>query len=343
VAVSLKDVARLAGVSIKTVSNVVNDYPFVSSETRSRVRAALETLDYRPNTSARGLRTGRTDLIALAIPALDEPYFAELAGLIVEAAARQGWTVLIDQTGGDRIRERLAAGDSRFQRIDGSIVSPLALSVTDVGELVRQRPMVLLGERPTHGTADHVAVDNVQAAREATRHLIDLGRRRIAFLGAQARGRTGAVRLTGFRSALADAGHHPDPALVVRTGPFRRAEGAAAMAQLLAGRQRPDAVFCANDLLAMGAVRTLLSHGLRVPEDVAVVGFDDIEEARFSTPTLTSIAPDKHQIAEQAVQLLCRRIRDGSTAAPVDVVAGHRLRIRESSAGTAGATSDPPG
>jgi LacI family repressor for deo operon, udp, cdd, tsx, nupC, and nupG len=343
VAVSLKDVARLAGVSIKTVSNVVNDYPFVSPDTRSRVRAALETLDYRPNTSARGLRTGRTDLIALAIPALDEPYFAELAGLIVEAAARQGWTVLIDQTGGDRAREKRAAGGSSFHRIDGSITSPLALSAADVGELVRQRPMVLLGERLAHITADHVAVDNVQAAWEATRHLIELGRQRIAFLGAQAQSRTGAVRLTGFRSALAEAGRRPDPALVVRTGPFRRAEGAAAMARLLADRQRPDAVFCANDLLAVGAVRTLLSHGLRVPEDVAVVGFDDISEARFSTPSLTSVAPDKREIAEKSVELLCRRIRDGYTGPPMDVVAGHRLRIRESSAGSAAVTSDPPG
>ena len=341
-AVSLKDVARLAGVSIKTVSNVVNDYPFVSADTRSRVRAALETLDYRPNTSARGLRTGRTDLIALAIPALDEPYFAELAGLIVEAAARQGWTVLIDQTGGDRAREQLAAGGSRLHRIDGSIISPLALSSADVAELVRQRPMVLLGERFPHPSVDHVAVDNVQAAREATRHLIELGRQRIAFLGAQSRGRTGSVRLAGFRSALAEAGQRPDPGLVLRTGPFRRAEGAAAMARLLADRQPPDAVFCANDLLAAGAVRTLLSHGLRVPEDVAVVGFDDIAEARFSTPTLTSVAPDKREIAEQAVRLLCRRIREGSTAPPMDVVAGHQLRIRESSAGSA-ATSDPPG
>jgi LacI family repressor for deo operon, udp, cdd, tsx, nupC, and nupG len=342
VAVSLKDVARLAGVSIKTVSNVVNDYPFVSADTRSRVRAALEALDYQPNTSARGLRTGRTDLIALAIPALDEPYFAELAGLIVEAAGRQGWTVLIDQTGGDRAREKLAAGGSRLHRIDGSITSPLALSAADVSELARQRPVVLLGERFARIAADHVAVDNVQAARDATEHLLALGRRRIAFLGAQPRGRTGAVRVTGFRSALADAGQRPDPALVVRIGPFRRAEGAAAMARLLAERWPPDAVFCANDLLAMGAVRTLLSAGLRVPEDVAVVGFDDISEARFSTPTLTTIAPDKREIAEKAVELLCRRIREGSTGPPVDVVAGHRLRIRESSV-CAAATSDPPG
>jgi DNA-binding LacI/PurR family transcriptional regulator len=347
-AASMKDVARLAGVSIKTVSNVVNDYPFVSAHTRSRVRAALDTLDYRPNTSARGLRTGRTDLIALAIPALDEPYFAELASLIVHAAEQRGWTVLIDLTDGDRSREKLAAGGSRSNRIDGSITSPLALTGSDVAGLARQRPMVLLGERFANATTDHVAVDSVRAAHEATRHLIELGRQRIAFLGANTRMRTAAVRLSGYRAALAEAGRPLDQDLIARTSRFRRAEGAAAMARLLTASKPPDAVFCTNDLLAMGAIRTLLSSGLRVPEDVAVVGFDDIEEASFNTPSLTSISPDKREIAEVSVDLLCRRIRDGADGPPVDVVAGHQLQVRESTVGSMGSiaaavTSDPPG
>jgi DNA-binding LacI/PurR family transcriptional regulator len=350
-AVSLKDVARLAGVSIKTVSNVVNNSPSVSVVTRAKVRAALDALDYRPNTSARGLRTGRTDLITLAIPALDEPYFAELTGLIVEAAARQGWTVLIEPTGGDRNRERLAAGGSRFQRIDGCIVSPLALTRDDLAELAGQRPMVLLGERFPRLAVDHVAVDSVRAAHEATRHLIELGRRRIAFLGAQPATRAGGVRLAGYRSALTEAGQRVEENLIVRTRSFRRSEGVAAMVGLLALREPPDAVVCASDLLAVGALRALLAAGVRVPEEVAVAGFDDIEEARFSTPTLTSVAPDKAGIAEVAVELLCRRLRERSASPPVEVVAGHWLRVRESTAGTVGdsvntagtaVTSGPP-
>ncbi|HST50348.1 LacI family DNA-binding transcriptional regulator [Jatrophihabitans sp.] len=340
-AVSLKDVARLAGVSIKTVSNVVNNSPAVSAATAARVRAALEALDYRPNISARGLRTGRTDLIALAIPALDEPYFAELSGLIVEAAARQGWTVLIEQTGGDRGLERQAAAGSRFHRIDGCIACPLALTGADVVELAGQRPLVLLGERFPRPAADHVAVDSVQAAREVTRHLIELGRRRIAFIGEQPATRIGGVRLAGYRSALVEAGHRLDEDLILPTGPFRRTEGAAAMTRLLAGRQLPDAVVCASDLLAVGALRTLLSAGVRVPEEVAVTGFDDIEEARYCTPSLTTVAPDKAGIAETAVELLCRRLRERSAGPPVDVVAGHRLQVRESTAGAA-VTSGPP-
>ena len=327
---SMKDVARLAGISIKTVSNVVNDYPFVSADTRSRVRAALATLDYRPNTSARGLRTGRTDLIALAIPALDEPYFAETASLIVEVASRRGWTVMIEPTGGDRGRERLAAAGSGSNRIDGLIASPLALTGGDIAGLARQRPMVLLGERFDNASTDHVAVDSVRAAQEATRHLIELGRRRIAFLGAHPRNRTAAGRLGGCRTALAEAGRQLDHELIAPVDRFRRADGAAAMARLLDAAKPPDAVLCVNDLLALGAIRALISRGLRVPEDVAVAGFDDIEEASFSNPALTSISPDKQQIAEAAVDLLCRRIRDGETGPPVDVIAPHCLRVRES-------------
>lgn len=339
-AVSLKDVARLAGVSIKTVSNVVNDYPFVSEETRTRVRAALDSLDYRPNISARGLRTGRTDLIALAVPALDEPYFSEIASLIVEAAERRGWTVLIDQTGGDRSREREIAEGLRSNLIDGCITSPLAMTAEDVARLAGQRPMVLLGERFTQAAADHIAVDSVSAACDATRHLIGLGRRRIAFIGAQTRIGTAAMRLAGYQSALQQAGLPVEENLIVRISPFHRTEGAAAMATLLRAGQPPDAVFCVNDLLALGAIRTLLTAGLRVPEDVAVIGFDDIEDGRFTSPTLTTISPDKQQIAEISVELLARRIRGGVSEPPVDVVAGHQLQLRESTAGTA-ATSDP--
>jgi DNA-binding LacI/PurR family transcriptional regulator len=281
-------------------------------------------------------------LIALAIPALDEPYFAEIAGLIVEAADRRGWTVLIDQTGGDRSGQKPVTSGSHSHRIDGSITSPLALTGEGIADLAQQRPVVLLSEDSAHVSADRVAVDSVRAAHEATLHLIELGRQRIAFIGAQAPGGAGTVRLSGYRSALIEAGRRPDQALIVRASPLRRAEGAAAMARLLTVKEPPDAVFCANDLLALGTIRTLLSSGLRVPEDVAVAGFDDIEDARFTSPSLTTVSPDKREIAEVSVDLLCRRIREGADGPPVNVVAGHRLQVRESTVGVA-VTSGPPG
>ncbi|MFC7534892.1 LacI family DNA-binding transcriptional regulator [Actinoplanes sp. GCM10030250] len=340
----LKDVAARAGVSIKTVSNVVNGYVHVSADTRARVQAAIDALGYVPNVAARQLRSKRSGVIALAVPELQSPYFAEVAGLIVQAAERRSWTVLIDQTDGHAERERNLVAGLRRHAIDGLIFSPLALAGE---ELARggDTPMVLLGERIWHGPADHVAIDNTVAAMDATRHLIGLGRRSIAAIGAQ--DATSAVtshqRLAGYRSALEQAGLVYDSRLVARVERFHRADGAAAMAALLDRPRRPDAVFCFNDLLALGALRTLLARGIRVPEEVAVIGFDDIEDGRFSTPTLSTIAPDTARIAQLAVDLLAERLAERSAGGPGDgtgagapareVRVTHRLVARESTAG----------
>lgn len=330
---SMKDVAELAGVSIKTVSNVVNDYPFVSVGTRARVLDAVRSLDYRPNMSARGLRTGLTNLIGLALPVLDEPYFGEIAMHIVDAAAKHDWTVVIEQTAGERSREQVAAEGLRTNSFDGLIASPLAMTSEDVADLAPQRPLVLLGERFTRAAADHVAIDSVAAARDATNHLIGLGRRRIAVIGAETRIGTAATRVQGYQQALTAAGFTPDPRLRIKVSPFHRAEGAQAMSVLLSRRQVPDAVFCINDLLALGAIRTITQAGLRVPDDVAVIGIDDIEDGQFSTPTLSTISPEKRAIATIAVDLLQQRIRGGDVGPPRDIVAGHRLVLRESTIG----------
>ncbi|WP_431885612.1 LacI family DNA-binding transcriptional regulator [Micromonospora wenchangensis] len=326
----LKDVAERAGVSVKTVSNVVNGYQHVRPDTRARVEAAIAELRYRPNLSARNLRKGRTGVIALAVPELDVPYFAELARHVVAAAADHGWTVLIDQTGGGREREKVAAAGIGDHMIDGLIFSPLSLSADDLVGL--ELPMVLLGERTDHGRADHVMIDNVTAAREMTAHLIGLGRRRVAAVGAQhtPEGAGARLRLAGYTAALADAGIGYDERLVAATPAWHRADGAAALRHLLASGARPDAVFCFSDTLALGALRALHEAGLRVPADVAVAGFDDIEDGRFSVPTLTTVSPDKERIARLAVDLLAGRLAGERDAPAREVTAPHRLAFRES-------------
>lgn len=328
----LKDVAARAGVSIKTVSNVVNGYLHVAPDTRARVQDAIDALGYKPNVAARQLRSGRSGVIALALPELQSPYFAELAGLIVQAAEQRSWTVLIDQTDGQAERERNLVAGLRRHAIDGVIFSPLALAGEELagGD---GTPMVLLGERIWHGPADHVAIDNTIAAADATRHLTGLGRRRIAAIGAQDRPSavTAHQRLAGYRQALAEAGLVAADELVAKVEHFHRADGAAAMRQLLDQGERPDAVFAFNDLLALGAIRTLLERGLRVPQDVAVAGFDDIEDGRFSTPTLTTIAPDAAQIARLAVDLLAERLEEAPEP-PREIKVDHRLMVRESTA-----------
>jgi len=333
--VSLRDVAARAGVSIKTVSNVVNGYVHVSPATRERVQVVLDELNYRPNLAARTLRSSRTGLIALAVPELDFPYFAELARHVVRAAEVRGWTVLIDQTDGLIERERQVMNGIRSHLIDGVIFSPLASGRAELSERVDRTPMVLLGERVYDGPFDHVAIDNVTAAREAVGHLVGLGRRRIGAIGEQNRpsAATARLRSRGYTQGLVAAGHQVDPAAIMSTDSYHRADGARAMAELLDRRPRVDAVFCYNDLLALGAIRVLHERGLRVPEDVAVVGFDDIEDSRYSTPSLTTVRPDKQRIAQLAVDLLAARLDGSDTDGPRELAAPFELTVRESTTG----------
>jgi DNA-binding LacI/PurR family transcriptional regulator len=334
VAVRLSDVAALAGVSVKTVSNVVHGYRHVRPATRARVQAALEELDYRPNLSARSLRRGRSGVVALAVPSLEVAYFAELASAVVAAAATLGWTVLVDQTDGVAEREMEVARGLRGHLIDGLILSPMALGAGDLQHTGVDTPVVLLGERISGAAIDHVAVDNVAASCAAVQHLVDIDRRRIAAIGFQAAERASSgvadLRARGYRQVLADCGLTAEPHWTPYVSDYDRTEGAIAMAQVLDGGEPPDAVFCFSDALALGALYELTRRGLRVPEDVAVVGFDDIEDGRFSNPPLTTIAPDRHGIARHAVEMLNERIGGEAPAPGRDVQVPFELVVRGS-------------
>ncbi|MGW2821948.1 LacI family DNA-binding transcriptional regulator [Streptomyces sp. NPDC001443] len=333
--VSLKDVAERAGVSIKTVSNVVNNYPHVTPAMRARVQSAIDELGYRPNLTARHLRKGRTGIIALAVPELGNPYFAELAGAVIDAAAEHEFTVLLDHTRGDREQEILVSQGLPARVIDGLILSPLELEAEDLQGRSDDVPLVLLGERVYDLPYDHIAIDNVAAARCAVRHLLGRGRTRIAYLGARtdSANRPAHLRLAGWREELGVAGVPAPDSLVVPVGGWDRDDGARAMAQLLDSGVRPDAVFAYNDLIAIGAMRVLHERGLRVPWDVAVVGFDDLAEGRFGAVTLTTVSPDKQAIARMAVASLLRSLSGREVPGGRELTAEFRLVERESTLG----------
>lgn len=316
--VSLRDVAARAGVSAKTVSNVVHGRSEeVSAATRARVQATIDELNYRPNLAARSLRSGRSGVIALALPHLDVPYFAELAGQIVRAAEERGYLVLIDQTEGLPAREAVVLDGIRPRLVDGLVFSPLSTDQAAIAGRADSAPLVLLGEAVTEGPTDHVGIDNVAAARSATAHLIATGRTRIAALGVQpgASNHTASLREQGYREALAAAGIALREELLLPVEEYNRPAGAAAMTAALSLGLDFDAVFGFNDLLAHGALRALLSAGRRVPGEVALIGIDDIEEDRYSTPSLSSVAPDKTALARLAVDALLARI-EGSSEPP---------------------------
>jgi DNA-binding LacI/PurR family transcriptional regulator len=330
---SIKDVAALAGVSSKTVSNVLHGQIRVAEDTHARVTRAIAELNYQPNLHARKLRSGRSGILAVAVPNVDLPYFAELTSQLVRAAYAQGCTVLLDETGGSASREQSLLTGTAARTADGVIFSPQGVSRDELVDILSEsgKPVVLLGEHVLGLPVDHVMIDNVAAGADATRHLLGLGRRRIAVIGTPPGydddQEHAELRLRGYRNALQAAGAAYDPRLVMSAGARRPADGAAAMTALL--EHKPDAVFCLTDLLALGAIRALHSHGLHVPDDVAVVGVDNIGQTQYSVPTVTTVAPDKAALAETAVKLLLRRVRDPGRE-PHQIVTPHELVVRES-------------
>lgn len=331
--VTMHDVAAAAGVSVKTVSNVVNDHPHVRPATRLRVQQAIESLGYRMNLAARNLRQGRTGMIGLALPELSLPYFAELADSVMRAAEERGLVVLIEQTGADRQHELDVLTSERRQITDGLIYSPLALGPEDADALKVPYPLVVLGERIFGGDWDHVTMNNVDGARAATQHLIDQGRRRIAVIGAHAGETMGSavLRVLGYQAALAANGIPFDPALVIEGGLWHRSTGSDCVNRLMEAGTEVDAIFGLNDALALGALHALHARHVDVPGEIAVVGFDDTEEAAYAAPTLTSISPGREQIAATAVDLLIDRIM-GGTDPYRRVIADFTLEQRESTA-----------
>ena len=333
---TLKDVAVRAQVSIRTVSNVVSGYTHVSEKMRLKVLRVIEELDYRPNLVARTLRTGRTGVLALVVPEIDIPYFSELAHEVISAAAEFGYRVMIEQTGRDHLRElALLNRGERTMLFDGILFSPLVTKkqLQSIGH-EKTTPIVLLGEHKFDGRFDHVAIDNQRAAQDATEHLIKIGRRRIAAIGEQPleKFETPQLRTAGYLAALKSARIKTNPQLMHPAVHYRRIDGYTATTNLLNLKDKPDAIFCYSDLLALGALKAVFDFGLRVPDDIAIIGIDNIEEGQYSRPTLSTISLDTQFIAHHAVARAVARI-DNPEIEAEEVVAKHSLIMRQSTLG----------
>jgi DNA-binding LacI/PurR family transcriptional regulator len=335
--VTIRDVARVSGYSIKTVSNVINGHPQLRPETRKRVQDAIDQLGYRPNLSARNLRSGRTGVIGLIIPDLTTAYFAELADAVMRAAATRGIAVLIEPIGSGRENELAALRGQHRHMVDGIIYNSLTLGSADA-ELLKavDTPLVVLGDTSFNGQVDRITMANTAGAKLATEHLLAIGRRRIVALGAHEGDivASAELRLAGYRSALEEAGLPFDPDMVCYADSWHRRGGAAAMTRLLADGPDFDAVFAFNDTLALGAMRVLQEAGVRIPQDVAIIGFDDLDETRYSLPTLSTVNPRRDQIAQAALETLLRRIEGGADLEAREIETGCSIEVRESSVGS---------
>lgn len=300
---TIRDVAREAGVSIATVSRVFNQSAVVRPETCEHVRVVAARLDYWPNGAARSLITSRTLTLGVVLPDLHGEFFSEVIRGIDLAARRERFQILLSSSHADADALSSAVRALRG-RIDGLIVlSPDAGSAGVVESIAQSLPVVLLHSGPDTLACATFAIANHDGALAMTRHLLELGHRRIAMLCGPAGNVDAEERLRGYRAALTEAGIMQDAALEI-AGDFSEDCGAARAVDLLAIDPRPTAVFCANDAMAIGLVGALRRVGARVPEAMAVTGFDDIAIGRYLDPQLTTVRADAYELGEGAVHML---------------------------------------
>ncbi|TNU76436.1 LacI family transcriptional regulator [Miniimonas arenae] len=322
-AATMRDVAALAGVSLKTVSRVVNLEPHIRPEVIRRVRAAIAELGWVPNGSARALRTGRTNVVAVAVPHLQRPYHALLAEALVVESNRRGMQAAVEPTHRDPARVE-AVLSSVGRSFDGALVMGRLPDGLDP-ELLRTRPVVLVQAEPVDGV-DAVSVDLVEAASLLARHLVVMGRRRPALIGWD--------RFTSGEAVIAAALSPDSPDTLPRvSGVTTRADGAAAAESLLASSPDVDAVVCASDEIATGVLHVLAERGIEVPRAVAVTGFDGIDEGLFATPSLTTIDPGPAALARHALDLLLDGLSSTPPQAGRHVLAPVSLVRRETTLG----------
>ena len=330
--------AARSGVSVATVSRVLNGYADVSAETRQRVLTTAKKLDYTPNAAARALVKRRTQLIGVILftgeahPDLQHPFFLEVLVGLKHSLGADGYDVLLfahEQPGSGR-GPHAYARRARHHGVDGVVV--LAVDDTEEPELQKLiasgTPVVAVDLALAGSRASYVASDNIGGARLAVRHLHDLGHRRIATIVGLAHTKPAADRLLGYRAELQDLGLTPQSGYEA-AGDFYMESGEAAMRELLALPEPPTAIFAASDMMAVGAIRTIEDAGMSCPDDIAVVGFDDIQLAELVSPALTTIRQDKQALGVAAARSLVQLIDDTETAPHVSVLPVE-LVVRES-------------
>lgn len=305
--ITISDVAERAGVSVGTVSNVVNRPERVAEGTRERVRAAITSLGWVPNGSAATLRAGRATLVGLIVPDIRNPFFTEVARGAEDMAAASGEAVVVCNTDWLLNSERRALDALARQRVRGVMITPAGEDERYLEWLMdRGMALVLLDHRRSAGLVPSVVVDDVLGGRLAGQHLIELGHRRVALVNGPTSIPQCEDRRLGLLGALKGAGLDPERDLVeVEVEAMDAASGLAAVDDIFEVAA-PTAIFCTNDLLAIGVIRGLRMRGLRAPNDVAVVGYDDVELAAMTDPPLTTVHQPSYELGETAYQLLRR-------------------------------------
>jgi LacI family transcriptional regulator len=336
---TIKDIARETGVSTSTVSHVINGTRHVSDDLRDRIEAAMRELDYRPNALARSLRRGRTEAVGLLVPDNANPFFAEIARTIEDRGFASGHSVILCNTDGRSDKERTYVDVLIGKQVDGIII--LAAGVEDAAYLAevarRGTPLVIVDRELPDLAADTILVANEEGGRAATEHLISLGHRDIACIAGPSGLSTARERRAGYLAAMRTAGIQVHQPWIVEA-PFQLRGGADAMGRLLSASAGPEgrvptAVFACNDLIAIGAIRAAREAGLSVPDQLSVVGFDDISLAEMVDPPLTTVRQPVSEIARLAIEHLLGWMESSETTRdPVRTVLPTELVVRATTA-----------
>ncbi len=326
---TLRDVAQRAGVSTKTASRVVNHQGEVSDETRARVQAAIRELGYRPSKLARGLVTHRTDTIGLVLGDICNPFFPEVARGVLDNAEQTGYNVFVCNSDGNLAKETRTLHSLADHAVDGIILFP-SLEIEDflLSFAAQGRPVVCVNRPFESPWISRVMMRSRDGARQATEHLINKGHKKIGMLNGQAKPATRHERVRGYLEALGANGL-PECADWIISGPPVLEQGRRAAHELLMQHPEITAIFAYNDLLALGAIQACADLGRRVPEDCAVIGFDDIPLADRVSPTLTTVRVDKYALGQLCMQRMCEMLSSPETLFP-PVEIGVELIVRES-------------
>lgn len=326
---TITEVARKAGVSSTTVSHVLNNTRFVSEGVRTRVLEAMSELGYQPNALARSLRRGETKTIGLILPDSANQFFAEMGRAIEDAAFDNGYSVVLCNTEGDPAREQVYTDVLSKKQVDGMIFVASGVENGVKSALEGSRlPLVMVDRELNIINADTVLTDNYQGGKLATHYLLDLGHTHIGCISGPSQVNPSAERVTGYSDAMREAGLQFEQELICR-GDFHPESGYRCAMRLLRLPDRPTALFVCNDLMAIGVLRAAAELGLRVPDDLSVIGFDNIELAAYTHPPLTTVAQPKQKAGQLAVDLLLERIAEQTLQAR-RVVLHADLVIRQS-------------
>jgi LacI family transcriptional regulator len=328
--VTIRDVAKLAGVSPITVSRVINNARSVDQRTRERVQKSIKTLDYFPNTLAKSLRSKKTHTIALVVSDITNPFWTTIARGVEDTAAQSDLQVILCNTDENPDKEANYVNMLLRRRVDGIIIAPTTNDKRRLSALKRQKvPCVLIDRKVRGFQADVVRSSNLDGARQLTQHLLTLGHRHIAMITGPASVSTAEERVQGYCRALRDHDIPEDQHLVKRSD-YKQEGGYHSVKELLAAEPRPTAIFAANNFIAIGALLALREAGLRVPEDMALVCFDDIPQASLMYPFLTVSAQSAYEMGALSVQLLIAQMNDQEKHKTRTIELATKLIIRKS-------------